>query len=194
MSRVRPLTIDEIAARGIDVAPFLKDFDELPNSIRTLAYRPDILAATLNLWTAVIGGGRLPQDLKYLVGHLASMAAGCRYCSAHTASNAHQAGASAARLEAIWDYEASPLFSDAERAAFRFAQAAGQVPNAVTDADFDDLRRWYSEEEILEFLSVIALYGFFNRWNDTLATPLESLPRNFAETHLSAHWDIGRHG
>ena len=194
MSRVKPLTIEEMSARGIDVSPFLKDFEELPNSITTLAYRPDILDASLRLWTAVIKGGSVASELKFMVGYLASMAAGCRYCSAHTATKAHHSGASAVKMEAIWDYERSPLFSDAERAALRFGQAAATVPNAVTEEHFEELRTWFSEEEILELLSVVALYGFFNRWNDSLATPLESLPRAFAETHLSPHWDVGRHG
>jgi hypothetical protein len=38
------------------------------------------------------------------------------------------------------------------------------------------------------------LLGFLNRWNDTLATPLETGPRNFAECHLAATgWEIGKH-
>jgi alkylhydroperoxidase family enzyme len=195
MSRIRTLTAEELKARGVDPAPFLKDFDELPNSIGTLAYHPQILAATLGLWDAVMHAGRVPADLKYMAGYLASMSAGCRYCSAHTATNAHRAGASAEKLEAIWSYETSPLFSDAERAALAFAQAAGQSPSAVTDADFAAMRRFYSDEDVLEILSVVALYGFFNRWNDALATTLESHPRGFAEAHLKAHgWDVGRHG
>src|SRR5688572_28834319 len=94
MARLRPLTAAEMSARGVDPAPFLKDFDELPNSITTLAYRPDILGATLGLWQAVMGGGGVSPELKYMAGYLASMSAGCQYCSAHTATNAHHSGAS----------------------------------------------------------------------------------------------------
>jgi hypothetical protein len=54
--------------------------------------------------------------------------------------------------------EKSPEFSDAKRAALRFAQAAGKAPNAVTDADFAELRRHFDEDEILEIVAVIA-YG-----------------------------------
>lgn len=195
MSRMKLLTPQELAARGVDPAPFLADFDELPNSIATLAYQPQILQATLGLWSAVMHQGRVSQELKYMAGYLASMSAGCRYCSAHTATNAHNAGASREKMEAIWSYETSDLFTDAERAALGFAQAAGQTPNAVTQADFEALRSFYSDEDILELLAVVALYGFFNRWNDTLATPLESHPRHFADAHLKGHgWEIGRHG
>jgi uncharacterized peroxidase-related enzyme len=195
MSRLKPLTAEEMAQRGVDPAPFLRDFEELPNSITTLSYRPDILAATLQLWQAVMHGGSVSAELKYMAGYLASMSAGCRYCSAHTAHNAHNAGASNEKLEAIWSYETSPLFTEAERAALAFAQAAGQAPSAVTDDDFAELRKWFADEQIAELLAVVSLYGFFNRWNDSLATPLERLPRAFATAHLTRHgWDIGRHG
>ena len=53
-----------------------------------------------------------------------------------------------------------------------FAVAAASVPNAVTDDMFVVLRKHWTEEQIVEIVGVIALFGFLNRWNDTLATPL----------------------
>ena len=50
------------------------------------------------------------------------------------------------------------------------------LPSAVTDAVFERLREHYSDREILEITAVIALFGFLNRWNSTLATDLEALP------------------
>ena len=76
--------------------------------------------------------GRLTSEQKRLIGLLASSVAGCRYCQAHTALAAERYGASAERLDAVWTYATSPLFSDPERAAFDFAMAAASVPNAVT--------------------------------------------------------------
>jgi alkylhydroperoxidase family enzyme len=193
MSRIAPLSPEELAARGVDVSPFLKDFAELPGSVATLGYRPDILQGTLVLWQAVMGAGTLSPELKYLAGYLASMSAGCRYCSAHTASNAAQ-GAGAERVAAVWEYEHSPLFSDGERAALRFAQLAGQSPSGVEDADVAALKLHYSDVEIVELLAVVSLYGFFNRWNDSLAIPLEATPLKFAQANLEAHgWEAGNH-
>lgn len=194
MTRIRSLTVEELTDRGIDTSPFLEHFAELPGSIATLGHRPDILEATLGLWTAVMGGGRLPADLKYMAGYLASMAAGCRYCSAHTATNAAGSGASTEKIAAIWDYERSDLFSAAERAALGFALLAGQSPSGVTEATMVDLSAYYDETQIVELLAVIAMYGFFNRWNDSLATSLEDTPKRFGEAHLSEHgWTIGNH-
>lgn len=195
VARIEPLTADELAARGIDPATFLAHFDELPGSVTTLAYRPEILRGTLALWDAVMKDGEVPLALKYMTGYLASMAAGCRYCSAHTASNAAASGASTEQIEALWDYENSPLFTKAERAALHFARLAGLSPSGVEDADMDRLKQFYDSGQIVELLAVIALYGFFNRWNDSLATPLEATPRGFAGAHLAGHgWEVGKHG
>lgn len=195
MARLKLLTIDELTERGIDVAPFRKDFAELPGSVATLGYRPDILAATLQLWTAVMDGGTLTPQLKYLAGYMASMAAGCRYCSAHTASNAARMGGDDAKVAAVFDFETSPLFDDRERAALRFAMLAGQSPSGVGDADMAVLKAHFDPPQIVELLAVVSLYGFFNRWNDSLAMPLEATPRGFAESTLVAHgWEIGAHG
>ena len=53
----------------------------------------------------------------------------------------------------------------------------------------------FGEDEIQKIVGVIALFGFLNRWNDTLGTALEASPCVFAETHLAgAGWAVGRHG
>jgi len=125
---------------------------------------------------------------------LTSLATGCRYCQAHTALAAQRYGASQARLDAIWDYQSSQLFSDAERAAFNFAIAAASVPNAVTQELGDALHVHWSDEEIVEILGVVALFGFLNRWNDSMGTSLESAADAFASQTLASHgWDKGKH-
>jgi alkylhydroperoxidase family enzyme len=119
---------------------------------------------------------------------------GCRYCQAHTASNATRAGAEQEKIANVWSYETSELFSPAERAALRLAHHASLVPNQATDEDFAELHRHFDDGEIVEIMGIIALFGFLNRWNDTLATDLEDEPFDFARTHLAdAGWQPGRH-
>jgi uncharacterized peroxidase-related enzyme len=165
----------------------------LPNSVLTMAYRPQIAAGLVSLAHAV-RGGTLPPVLKELIALIASTAAGCRYCQAHTASNAARAGAAADKIAEVWDYESSDLFSDAERAALRVAHHAALVPNQSTSEDFDELRRYYDDGEIVEIVATVALFGFLNRWNDTRATALEERPRSVASETLSrGGWDPGKH-
>ena len=80
----------------------------------------------------------------------------------------------------MFEFESSDLFSDQEKAALRVAVHAGMVPNAVDAEHMNELSRHFSEKQVIEVVAVISLFGFLNRWNDTMATTLESAPKNFA--------------
>ena len=97
------------------------------------------------------------------------------------------------KIAAIWEFESSPLYDAAERAALRFARDASLVPNTVTPAHFEELRRHWDDGQIVELLSVVALFGFLNRWNDTMATDLEEIPAAFASATLGPSWEPGKH-
>ena len=166
-----------------------------PNSMKVMAHRPNILRGFLALMGAVTGPDAvLDPGLRQMVAHIASSAAGCRYCQAHTAHGADHAGVSREKIEALWSYTDSPLFTEAERAALSLAQAGGSVPNQVEAAHFDAVKAHFSDAEIVEITAVIAAFGFLNRWNDTLATTLEDSPRAFAQANLGkAGWALGKH-
>lgn len=167
---------------------------EVPNLLRTLARKPEILKALMALRAVAIAPGSVSEELKNMVSQIVSMSAGCNYCAAHTANFAIDMGIPAEKERAVWDYENSPLFSPAERAALRLAQCAAQVPNMVTDEDFAELRRHFNDEQVVEILSVIGVFGFYNRVNDTLATELESSPLEAGRRYLSSHgWEVGKH-
>lgn len=166
----------------------------VPSSMPTMARIPAILDGFAQLAGAVMTAGKIDGALVQMVAHVASTASGCRYCQAHTASQAVNLGADAAKVEAVWEFETDDQFSDAERAALRVARDAAQVPNAVTDEQFEELSRHYDEEQIVQIVATISLFGYLNRWNDTMATTLEDEPLTFASEHLSGRgWTPGKH-
>jgi len=98
------------------------------------------------------------------------------------------------KLAAVWEFRTSPLFSAKERIALEVALAAGAVPNDVTDEMFTKFRAHWSEGEIVEIVATIAMFGFMNRWNDTMATPLEAEPIEVGEKFLQGRgWEVGKH-
>lgn len=194
MPRVEPLPREELA----EFEPFFQMIEQamgfVPNSMLTMGRSPDLLRAFAGLSGAVLMAGSVERELKQLVAFVSSNAAGCRYCQAHTSHAAERAGVSPEKLDAAFEFETSDLFSPRERAALRLAQAAGLVPNASRDEHFDELRQHFDELAIVEIVSVISLFGWLNRWNDTLATELESGPLAFAEANLVRRgWQAGRH-
>lgn len=72
--------------------------------------------------------------------------------------------------------------------------SARAVPNAVTDEMFAELRRHWSEEQIVELVATIAMAGFLARWNTTMATPIEEEPLAIGRKHLAPQgWSPGSH-
>jgi len=113
---------------------------------------------------------------------------------AHTAGAALGLGIEDKKLEAVWEFRTSPLFTDAERAALEVAIAAAAQPNAVTDDMFAELKKHWNEGQIVEIVGVVSLFGIMNRWNDSMATPLEEEPVHVGEKHLAkSGWNVGKH-
>ncbi len=195
MPLVSPLPSDHNA----EVAELARFFNETlgfcPNSVLTMQRRPAIAKAFIELNKAVMDNqGRVTSDLKRLIGYVASMTAGCQYCQAHTIRAAERYGAAAEKLEHVWEYRSHPAFSEAERAALDFALAASVVPNSV-DADISArLHQHWDDGEIVEILGVIALFGYLNRWNDSMGTTLEAPAEADGQRFLNGHgWTGGKH-
>ncbi|MNC88453.1 hypothetical protein D3C83_42690 [compost metagenome] len=113
---------------------------------------------------------------------------------AHTAGAALRLGIDDSKLEAVWEFRTSPLFDEKERVALEFAIAAAAQPNEVSDELFEKLKRHWTEGQIVEMAGVVAMFGFMNRWNDTMATPLEDEPVEVGEKHLAkSGWSVGKH-
>lgn len=192
MTRITSAPQEQLDASGDLLAMAAAAMGFEANSLKVMARQPAILQGFMSLSAAILGpGANLDPVLRQMIAHISSAAAGCAYCQAHTAHGAEHRGADAAKLDALWEYETSDLFSEAEKAALDLALASGSVPNQSTDAHFEALRAHFSEDDIVEIVAVIALFGFLNRWNDTLATALEDSPLAFAEAHLAPKGWIG---
>ena len=195
MPLISPLPPDH----NTEVAELARFFNETlgfcPNSVLTMQRRPAIAKAFIGLNMAVMENhGRVTSDLKRLIGYIASFTAGCQYCQAHTIRAAERYGASEQQLQHIWDYRTHTSFSEAERAALDFALAASVVPNSVDQSISENLRQHWDEGEIVEILGVIALFGYLNRWNDSMGTSLEIPAQESGQQFLAGHgWTGGKH-
>lgn len=194
MPRIEPLRREDLPQHEETFTAVENALGVLPNSTLTMARWPELMTAFADLNAVVMAEGRVSGVFKQMVAAMVSSAAGCTYCQAHTAHVAERRGADQEKLDALWEFESSELFSEAERAALRVAHGAGCVPNAVTDQDMTDLRRHFTDEEVVELVAVMANFGFLNRWNDTMATELERSPFAWARENLAdAGWDAGTH-
>lgn len=139
-------------------------------------------------------GSYAPTEVLFLAAHAASAGFGCRYCEAHTVLGAMNAGVSKEKLAALLDFEKSPVFSDAERAVIEFGLASGKAPTQVTPKIMKELGKHYSDDHVLDIINAVAAYGYLNRFNDILGTPMEAEPIEAATQVLGPkRWNIGKH-
>jgi uncharacterized peroxidase-related enzyme len=195
MARLQPLSPETTPELKSYFDFFLGTLGFTPNSVLTMQRKPKLVQAFAQLNAAVMDpAGEVDLGFRRLIGHVVSKVAGCLYCQAHTLLGAHNFGVSDAKLADIWVYNTSPHFSVRERLALDFALAAASQPNAVTDEQFAQLQQHWSDGQIVEVLGVVAMFAFLNRWNDTMATPLEASPTAVAYQALGARgWVPGKH-
>ena len=195
MAHMNPLPADYSPDLAEDFAIFERILGFVPNSLLTMQRVPGMVKGFGELTKAVMDpNGAVDLGFMRLVAHFASRAAGCQYCEAHSLIAAEIHGISPEKLEAVWEYRESPLYSEAERVALDFALAAGSVPNAVDAELMARMKDYWNEEQIVQILGAVSLYGFLNRWNDSMATDLEEAPVAMGEKVLArGGWTGGKH-
>ena len=195
MAHMAPLPPSTSPELEDDFAIFVDILGFVPNSLLTMQRRPRMVKGFGALTKAVMDPDG-PVDLGFLrvVAHFASRASGCQYCEAHSLIAAGIHGIDAEKIAAVWDYQTSDLYSEAERVALDYALAAGAVPNAVDEALMTRMREHWTDEQIVQILGAVSLYGFLNRWNDSMATDLEEAPRELGDAVLRrGGWTGGKH-
>ena len=195
MAQVTPLS----AEHSLETKEFAEFFNETlgfcPNAVLTMQRRPAISKAFINLNKALMANeGRVTSALKRMIAWVSSNATGCRYCQAHAIRAAERYGAEKEQLDNIWEYKTHPAFSAAERAALDFSLAASVVPNAVDAQTKEALYTYWDEGEIVEMLGVISLFGYLNRWNDSMGTTLEAAAIDSGNQFLGKNgFEVGKH-
>ena len=194
MPLVKPLSSIEDKETQELVTFFNETLGFCPNSVLTMQKKPHLAQAFVNLNKAVMdNAGSISSEFKRIIAYISSNTAGCRYCQAHTIRAAERYGGEKERLEQAWDFENSSLFSESEKVALRFTIAASSVPVSTSQELEELLQHHWDETDILEIMSVIALFGYLNRWNDVMGTSLEKDAKDSAESLLQNQWDIGKH-
>jgi len=195
MPLVRPLSPES----NPDVSKLAEFFNETlgfcPNSVLTMQIRPEIARSFINLNMAVMTNhGRVTSAFKRIIAWVSSNAAGCNYCQAHAIRAAERYGAEQEQLDNIWEYRTHEAFNEAERTALDFSLAASQLPNAVDEELQQRMHKYWDDGEIVEILAVVSLFGYLNRWNDSMGTSIENRATESAEKYLAkSGWNKGKH-
>ena len=156
----------------------------LPNSHLSMALNPELNQSFAALAGTIFASQKIDQSTMQLIALASSLSSGCKYCQAHTSHGAHQAGVNEEKINDILRYQDSSLYDESEKAILDLAFASGMTPNQANQEHFDNLLKYFNDEQIIDMVAVISLFGFLNRWNDTLGSHLEDVPNSFVEDKL----------
>ena len=196
----QPLVFPKTGNNDPELQKLIEFYEETlgfcPNSIKTMHHRPQIAYAFIEINKAVMENhGRVTSALKRLVAYISSYTAGCKYCQAHAIRAAERYGAEKEKLDNIWEYKTHSAFTNAEKAALDFAFASSTIPNSVTDEIAENMREHWDDGDIVEITGVVALFGYLNRWNDSMGSEIESGAVESGEKLLGKKgWTEGKHG
>jgi alkylhydroperoxidase family enzyme len=147
---------------------------ELPdaNLFATISARPEIADAAAQHLRAVMQHGTVPPVTKALCAAMASAVNFCEPALVAFRRVARESGASLDMLNALWDFARSDLFTPAQKAALSASVALTREARGLPDAVWNQLRAAYSDGEIVEILSIIALVNGLNRISNALLTQI----------------------
>jgi len=142
------------------------------NFYRLMAHHARSVAPFL-VWYPQLREGSLDLKLRYLAYVRASQLNRCGYCVTHNGAAARRVGVGREQLDALPDFEESPLFSDLERLVLRYAEAMTVRVQVEPDL-VETLRKHLDPEALVQLTLSIAAANFTNRFNEALGTEIES--------------------
>lgn len=193
MARVRDVPIDEVPA---DVRPiyrrFATEYGPFLNQVKVFAHRPPALKHLMAMLLEFADEAVLPKRYLEIALVVVSKLTECSYCVGHHAPRLVDLGVAPESVDRILD-ETVPGFDNVDHLVRDYAVQVTEKPQYMRDATFTELRRHFSEEQIVELTLRTALCGFFNRFNDALQIEMEDgvledmLSRGFTEASLPRH-------
>jgi uncharacterized peroxidase-related enzyme len=155
---------------------FIRERGAVPNMFRTLAHDPKLLETWFDMFRATLREGEVTTRVKEMVAVRVSHLNQSRYCLGSHTGLAKRFGVTEAQVSCLTD-ASTATFTPAERAAIAFAEELTRTPSGVSDATFAELRKHWSERQIVEITAVAAMFNSFNRFNNALGVDLTVYPK-----------------
>ncbi len=140
------------------------------NAQKALAHRPDLLKNFLGFYASV--GRSLDRKLYELIYIRVSMMNGCRYCLQHHLASSKRVGLTSEDWGGLQQGNYS-RYGEKEKAALTYVEKLTRSPHEITDTDFNELKKHFSEPEIVDLHLLTGLANLTNRFTDPLGLELE---------------------
>jgi uncharacterized peroxidase-related enzyme len=140
------------------------------NIQKALAHRPAMLANFLAFYASV--GRALDRKLYEAVYLRVSLINGCDYCTQHHIQDSKRAGLTPEQMKALLRGNYSG-FAAPEQVALKYAEKLTRTPDGASDADFTELKKHFSDEQIVDLHMLIGLANLTNRVTGPMGLEVE---------------------
>lgn len=175
-----PIVTDEEATpeQAVLFQHCTKMLGRVANALRVAAHSPKVAQALLGFMIPAIReevSGVLGVRIKALAILKTSMLNGCDYCIGHNTQLGRAVGFSDDQIEALeGDYLGSDLFTADEKAAIAWAECLTLRTYREKPEVMEELKKHYSDEQIVEITMVSGFFNFWNRFTDGLQVDIEA--------------------
>jgi len=174
MPRVSEIGPDTLPDDARDIFQrYVTEYGPFENQAKIFAQRPPALRHIMGLLLELADEKVLPKKYLEIALVVVSKINECTYCVDHHAPRLTAQGLDANVLNHIFDDEV-PGFDKVDMLVRDYAVQVTEKAPYMRDAIFEDLRKHFTEPQIVELTLRIALCGFFNRFNDALQIGIEA--------------------
>lgn len=151
--------------------------EKFMNQLGMLAHHPPLAKAIFQLLQTYYLHSVVPRKYLEMAILLVSVRNRCHYCVVHHSPPALQAGMSREQLRAIEEgtWQDDNLFDKDELAVLRYVDRVNANGGRMKDATFDEVRKIFSEEQLVELTVRTAMCEFFNRFNEVFQIDMEEV-------------------
>jgi len=161
---VHQITDEEVSDKAKEIFESMKEHTgEVPKWMRVMANCEDVFVGFFSLFKATMDDAPVDKELKWKLAYFVSELNKCEYCVSVTLARLKGFGIEKEDVENL-----KGVSGEKELAALAYAEAATTHAFDVDQKTFDNLKKHFSDAEIVELTAVIGLFNFINRFNDAL--------------------------
>lgn len=140
-----------------------KTTGQVPKWMRVMANCEDVLIGFFTMFKAIMDDAPVDKKLKWKVAYRISEMNKCDFCVSVSRAQLKQVGLKDNEIADI-----DKASTEKERVAMAYASAASEHAYNIDKDVFTKMKKHFTDDQIVEITSVVGLFNFINRFNDSL--------------------------
>jgi len=150
------------------IKPIYEDYEKegkkVPEWIKVMAHQPEILKEFFELFKTIMGKGEIERLLKWKIAYVVSETLKCPFCVDVTTKMLQKFGATKEEIEKAKKIEG---LSEKEKNILKLVREVTSKAHICTPELFEKMKNNFSKPEIVEIVSIVGLFNYINRFNNT---------------------------